>query len=76
MLQKEIYIYIYWQKSKNKLIVCEFISHAMKWKWLELKQHEEIIIQKLINNIFFFNILVQRLGKDKKCKEICEWLNF
>lgn len=48
----------------------------MKWKWLELKQHEEIIIQKLINNIFFFNILVQRLGKDKKCKEICEWLNF
>lgn len=33
------YIYIYWQKLRNELIVCEFIytSHAMKWKWLELK---------------------------------------
>lgn len=33
------YIYIYWQKLRNELIVCEFIytSHAMKRKWLELK---------------------------------------
>lgn len=36
---KNIIKYIYWQKLRNKLIVCEFIytSHAMKWKWLELK---------------------------------------
>lgn len=72
------YIYIYWQKLRNKLIVCEFIytSLAMKWKWLELKQHKKIMIQTSINNTFFLIYLYKGLGKETKYKEICEWLDF
>lgn len=41
------YIYIYWQKLRNKLIVCEFIYiSCYEMKMIELKQHNDSNINK------------------------------